>query len=480
MMRKLNSLLILLLLILSACTQPKEEIQLQPNLLFIFPDQFRPQAMGFMNQDPVITPNLDKLASQGLVFKNAVSNRPLCSPYRAMLMTGKYPFSNGVLTNCNTSSRIYGNTLSEEETCFSDVLNQNGYFCGYIGKWHLDAPTYEEGPDVKRWQDAVWESYTQPGPKRHGFKFWHAYGCNNEHNNPYYWVNDASAKDTLFPHVWSPIHEAKVASEFVEKNKGKPWALFVAMNPPHPPYDQVPEKYKKLYEGISFDSLLNRPNLPEGKEGNQGRQSVKDYFAGVTGVDEQIGKILEKLEETGQSENTIVVFTSDHGEMMGSHGRMQKGIFYEESLRIPFIIRWPDRIKPGKNDLHLSVPDLMPTLLSMMGMETQIQGDVEGENLKDVIMANSDEKPEFSLYFDCSPEHPELGLRGLRNYRYTFAIYRNNEGKVVENHLYDNINDPYQLKNIAEENPVLVQKFKSQLFNKLAEINDPAVVFANQ
>jgi arylsulfatase A-like enzyme len=110
----------------SACSKRHEKANSNPNLLFIFPDQFRPQAMGFMNEDPVITPNLDKLASQGIFFTNAVSNRPLCSPYRAMLMTGKYPFSNGVLTNCNTSSRIYGNTLGEVEICFSDVLNQSG------------------------------------------------------------------------------------------------------------------------------------------------------------------------------------------------------------------------------------------------------------------------------------------------------------------------------------------------------------------
>lgn len=164
------------LVILTNCKQkPDPQPSSPPNLLFVISDQFRPQAMEFMNQDPVITPNLDKLTSQGRVFTNAVSNQPLCSPYRGMLMTGMYPFSNGVLTNCNTSSRQYGNELNVKDTCFSDVLSQNGYYCGYIGKWHLDAPTYEEGPDVDRWQDAVWDTYTSPDLRRHGFKFWHAY-----------------------------------------------------------------------------------------------------------------------------------------------------------------------------------------------------------------------------------------------------------------------------------------------------------------
>jgi len=452
-----------------------EETQKKPNLLFIFPDQFRPQALGFMNEDPVITPNLDKLASQGVVFTNAVSNRPLCSPYRAMLMTGKYPFSNGVQTNCNTSSRKYSNYLREDETCFGDVLKANGYLAGYIGKWHLDAPG---GPDVDRWQDAVWGTFIPPGPKRHGFDFWHAYGCHNRHNDPYYWETNASIEDTLFPREWSPIHEAKVASRFIENNKEKPWALFVSMNPPHGPYHEVPEKYRKIYDSVPVDTLLNRPNLPEGKKGDIGRRNVRDYFACVTGVDEQIGKILDKLEETGQAENTIVIFTADHGEMMGSHGLLQKVVYYEESFRVPFIVRWPEKMKSGTNDLHLSVPDLMPTLLGLMGVEDGIPADIEGDNYSKTFMGIPEEKPEFTLYINSSFPSALGGMRGLRNDRYTFVIRRNNQGDVVDYLLFDNENDPYQLNNIASRTQPLVEKFEAQIFEKLAEINDPWIEYA--
>jgi len=446
-----------------------------PNLLFIFPDQFRVQAMGFMHEDPVLTPNLDQLAAEGMVFTNAVSTRPLCSPYRAMLMTGKYPFSNGVLTNCNTSSRKYGNYLREDEMCFGDILKSGGYFAGYIGKWHLDAPG---GPDVERWQDAVWGTYNPPGATRHGFDFWHAYGCHNRHNDPYYWVNDALKEDTLFPHEWSPVHEAKVASEFIENNRDKPWALFISMNPPHGPYHEVPERYKKLYEDVPVDSLLNRPNSPDGEAGKRARRSVKDYFACVTGVDEQIGKILRKLEETGQAENTIVVFTADHGEMMGSHGLMQKVVYYEESFRIPFIIRWPEKINPGNNDLHLSSPDIMPTLVSLMGLRDHVPEDVEGVDYSRLFLGEMQKKPEFALYLNPQFESALGGMRGLRNDRYTFVIQRNNQGEVINYNLYDHINDPYQLINIADKYPELIEKFTSQLFAKLAKIDDPWVVYA--
>lgn len=446
----------------------------KPNLLFIFPDQFRIQSMGFMNEDPVLTPHIDKLATEGMVFTNAVSNRPLCSPYRAMLMTGKYPFSNGVQTNCNTSSKKYGNFLKDDEICFSDVLKANGYYAGYIGKWHLDPP---KGPDVENWQDAVWDAFT-PHEKRHGFDFWHAYGCHNRHNDPYYWETEASVEDTLFPGEWSPIHEAKVACEFIENNKEIPWALFISMNPPHGPYHEVPEKYRKIYDPVPVDSLLNRTNLPTGNEGDIGRRNVRNYFACVTGVDEQIGKILDKLEETGQAENTIVIFTADHGEMMGSHGLLQKVVYYEESLRVPFIARWPEKIKSEKSGLHLSVPDIMPTLLGLMGINEEIPSDLEGNDYSKTFRGIPEEKPEFTLYINSSFSSALGGMRGLRNDRYTFVIQRNNSGEITNTILFDNKNDPFQLNNIARYHPTLVSKFTSQIFEKLEKINDPWITYA--
>jgi arylsulfatase A-like enzyme len=456
------------------CTPQDNKMEEKPNLLFIFPDQFRSQSMGFMNEDPVHTPNIDRLASEGMVFTNAVSNRPVCSPYRAMLMTGKYPFSNGVQTNVNTSSRKFGNYLKDDEVCFGDVLKANGYYAGYIGKWHLDPP---KGPDIDDWRESVWCAYTPPG-KRRGFDFWHAYGCHNRHNEPYYWETNASVEDTLFPGVWSPIHEANIASEFIENNKGKPWALFISMNPPHGPYNEVPEKYRKIYDTIPIDVLLNRPNIPEGREGARGRLNVRDYFACVTGVDEQIGRILDKLEETGQAENTIVIFTADHGEMMGSHGLMQKVVYYEESFRVPFIARWPDRIEPGESDLHLSVPDIMPTLLGLMQVTDNIPEDIEGYDYSKTFRGMPEEKPEFALYINSSFTSALGGMRGLRNDQYTFVIQRNNSGETTNTILFDNKNDPFQLKNIAADHPGLVDKFEHQIFGKLADINDPWVKYA--
>jgi arylsulfatase A-like enzyme len=461
--------------VLSLVVSAKEPVK-QPNLLFVFPDQFRAQGMGFTKEDPVKTPNIDKLASQGVVFTNAVSNRPVCTPYRGMLMTGKYCFSTNLQTNCNTHSRKYQNFLREDETCFSDILKAGGYYCGYIGKWHLDAP---KGPDADDWQNSIWDTYTPPGRKRHGFDFWHAYGCYGDHLNPHYWVNDSPAEDTLFAGKWSPEHEANVAIRFIEANTDKPWALFISMNPPHPPYDQVPDKYKSLYQDIPVEKLLNRPNVPKDQKGDVARKSVADYFAAISGVDEQFGRILEALEASGQAKNTIVIFTSDHGETMGSHGLMQKTVWYEESFRIPLIIRWPTKLKPGTKNVHVSVPDMMPSLLSLMGLKDRIPPQVEGENLADCFLGEKAEGPGFTLYLLCQPESSLGGMRGLRNDRYTFVIQRDNEGKETGLLLFDNKADPFQLKNIANEQPRLVDQFKRQVFEKIKTINDPWIVYGN-
>ena len=152
--------------------------QKHPNLVFVFPDEYRKQAMGFMNEDPVITPNLDAFAKESLVLTQALSNRPVCSPYRAMLFSGKYPHGNGVLTNCNSRTVQFENYLKDTERCFSDVLHDLGYCQGYLGKLHLDPPNekyeYTEGP---RGDGTIWDAYTPPGPRRHGFDFWYSYGC---------------------------------------------------------------------------------------------------------------------------------------------------------------------------------------------------------------------------------------------------------------------------------------------------------------
>ena len=458
--------------------------QKNPNLIFIFPDQFRQQAAGCMGQDPVLTPSLDRLAEEGLMLTHAVSNFPVCSPYRAMLFTAKYPFSNGVYGNCYSKTAPLGIGLPEDARCFSDILNEADYSLGYIGKWHLDAPREEHIPFTEGWRGApgtgtYWDAYTPPGPRRHGFDFWYSYGCCDRHLNPHYWTGDAPVDERIDVMEWSVKHETDVALDYIVNRGGdfrrenSPFALFVAFNPPHTPFGQVPPHYLELYKETSSEKLLNRPNVSVEGMGAMALEHVRNYFAAVTGIDEQVGRILNCLETTGLRDNTIVVFTADHGEMMGSHQLMHKSVWYDESLLVPFIVRWPERIRKGCDDLLLSAPDIMPSFLSMMGQESRIPDDVEGRDLSGAFLDEPLDRPESALYLRVDPEHPKLGSRGLRTHDFTYVEHRNREYTGETSLLYDNRADPFQMHGLADAETQTAEKLRNELNEWLMRTGDP-------
>lgn len=456
---------------LGAMTGRSGRTATRPNLLYVFPDQYRVFALGFMNADPVLTPNLDRFREQATFLPHATSSAPVCSPHRAMLFTGRWSHETGVTGNCNSQSDSF---LRTDEVCFSDVLNANGWSCGYIGKLHLDKPTeadakYGEGPRGGP-NGVVWDTYTPP-ERRHGFRFWHAYGCCDRHLSPHYWVNDAAIDQRLDVDGWSVEHETNVAIDFIRNEGGghrdphQPWALFVSHNPPHPPYNQVPERYREMFKDREPSSLLVRPNV----QGEAGAKAVADYFAAVYGVDEQFGRLLAALEASGQADNTIVVFTSDHGEMMGSHGRMGKSVIYEESYRVPFLIRYPQQLREREHPLHLTTPDVMPTLLGMMGVADQIPPQVQGHDHSQLLLTGRGELPQSSFY-RMGPAEPGVGNRGIRTDRYTFQVSFGAGATVT---LFDNQEDPYQLKNIAADHEPLCRELLAELNRWLQAVGDP-------
>ena len=459
-----------------------------PNLLYIFPDEWRQQALGFMKSDPVLTPNLDKFAAESVVFRNVVSNIPICSPHRAMLLTGQYPATNGVHTNCNSGQpNIF---LNPETRTISNVLSDNGYDCGYIGKYHLDCPTeedakYGEGPRGRKGKKGgggqVWDAYTPPGKRRHGFNFWHSYGCCDRHFTPHYWTGNNPVSKPLQVKRWSVWHETDIAEAYIRNADGKqrdpekPFALFLAFNPPHMPFNQVPDEYKAIYADKTPESLLVRKNLDTRDNGtrvtNGGKapKSVQDYFAMITGIDQQLAKILKALKESGQYENTIVVFSSDHGEMMGSHNRMGKGVFYDESFLIPFIMRYPKKLKPRTDNLHLNTPDIMPTLLGMMGLKNEIPASVEGSDYSSQILSGAGQRPESTLFIG-NMHSSQSSIRAVRTDRYTFAV---NRGRNPGISLFDRKEDPWQLTDCSKEKPEVCKKLTAELDRWLKKTKDP-------
>ncbi len=441
-----------------------------------------------MNEDPVIAPNLDKLAGEGFAFTNAVSTCPICSPFRAMLMTGRFPMSTGITSNCMPGTDL---KMDENEITIGDILKTSGYTTGYIGKWHLEVPSLNKSEKPVDGATDAWDGWTPPGPRRHGFDVWYAYNCHGKHFDPNYW-QDSPARIEI--DQWSVAHETNVAIEFISHcPDDKPFALFMSWNPPHNPYI-APGKYMELY---AKRELPDRPNV---EPDERYKSRLKSYLAAVSSCDDHFGRLMSFLEKAGLAEHTIVVFTSDHGEMMGSHGRYAKSIWYDESIGIPFIIRWKGRIKPNIESMPFGCYHFMPTLLGLMGIE--IPETVEGTNYSKLILGKQQEKATLAViagygnpgHLLAKGQEPSIwalqadslhqsgidwrtvGYRGLRTERYTYVVDRGRKGEYLKRFLYDNQEDTYQLNPVitvhASENEIM-QKLDKELQKWLEKMHDP-------
>ncbi len=447
-------------LITAACTPQK------PNVIFVFPDQMRNCSMNFWNTpeyegaqrwsaDPVHTPNLDRFASESVVLTNAVSTCPISSPYRGIFLTGMLPPRSGIVNNC--MSERPGNTLNPNAFCVSDAFKKAGYDCGYIGKLHATVPTKNNpqcpGEYVNQ-RLPVWDAYTEP-EDRHGFDFWYSYGTFDEHKNPHYWDKDGRRYD---PHEFSVKHETDIAIDFLritaeQRHKGRPFFLCVAYNPPHSPYsgidDCLDEDYR-LYKDKSLTELYVRPNADTTMAK---APSMRCYLANVTAVDREFGRILNELKRLGMERNTIVVFTSDHGETMCSHGVLDpKNSMWTESFNVPFIIRYPHKLKHRVERMLLSTQDIMPTLLSLAGVE--IPPSCEGMDLSTVLRTGRGSRPTSALYLrNLDGDRDEQGrvvnwfpqARGLKTGRYTFEVSIKRDTTLDTMVLFDDIEDPFQM-----------------------------------
>ncbi len=393
----------------------------RPNLLFIFPDQMRAQALGAMGNPDVRTPHLDRLASQGVLFENTLANSPVCSPARAVMLTGKYAHRNGMIAN--------DLRLRESEITLAEIFRDAGYRTGFIGKWHLDG-----GPRLP--------GFVPPGPRRQGFEFWAANECSHRHfDNTYFRDTPEPIRMAAFePEVWTDL-----AIEFLRArhSDARPFFLMIAMGPPHDPYG-APERYMKLYDP---DRLTMRPNWKPAPK-TPGPKEIAAYYAAITAIDEQIGRLMEELDRTGLAEETIVWFTSDHGDMLGSHGLPLKRKPFEESIRVPGILRYPRRIPGGRRESALfSHVDFAPTFLALCGLKPPRA--MQGADLSRIALGQGGAGPDsayFQIFGPYAPGRVTEGWRGVRTQRYMYARYRARPWV-----LFDLEKDPYQLQNLAED-----------------------------
>lgn len=411
------------LLVQVFCNAQKEKAR--PNVLIIHTDEWRAQAMGYAGDQNVRTPNLDKLAATSANFVNAVSGLPVCTPHRASLITGQRPLTNGVFMN--------DVLLDTNLVTIAKVYRQNGYETGYIGKWHLDG-LYRL-------------SYTPPGARRQGFDYWKAVDCDHNYNHSVYYDNADSTR--RYWEGYDVFAEAKDAEQYIQSaaRKSQPFFLMLAIGAPHDPYHTAPEKYKQLYDPAK---LSLRPNVPDSME-KQVRKDLAGYYAHMTAIDDKVGELIQTLKQEGIFDNTIILFTSDHGDLLGSQGGYFKQQPYDESIRVPMLLHYSakDGIKVGKYNAMINSEDIMPTLLGLSGIS--VPASVEGVDFSKYIRGKSkDPKDSFSLITCIQPfgqwSRPNGGkeYRGIRTPRYTYV--KDLKGPWL---LFDNLDDPYQMHNLV-------------------------------
>lgn len=445
----------------------------KPNLVYMFADQLRLCSMGYRGDERAITPNIDALSADSCNLTNAVSGHPVCAPYRASLFTGKYTTSTGMVIN-----EI---RLNPNHRCFAHILDDNGYNTAYIGKWHMYANQLGHHSDPKN-------SYIPEGDDRLGFNgLFAAYNFHHENygETSYYHLN---SPEKIHYDGFEPDCQTNMAIAEMKRlaAEDKPFALFLSIGIPHDPWDEWncdPKAYK-MFENTEF--TLPENYLPENdphaddwaklspKEREALPYWMKGYYSMAEKVDENVGKMLAAIKEAGLEDDTIFVFTSDHGELFGAHGRRAKNIFYEEAVRVPFLMRCPGEIPVGENDVCLNTVDIMPTLLSMMGMKDDIPAEVEGRDLSDAVLGKAGAaEPEGALMMGTGATAAwEDGheWRAYRTKKYTYATYYADGSEL----LFDNENDPLQMKNLAYEPEYFETKcaIRSMMFAEMNRVGD--------
>lgn len=468
----------------SSHAQQKES---RPNLLFIMTDQQRFDALGAAGRyDFLRTPNLDRLAAEGVMFTNAYTPCAVSAPARSCILTGQMVEHTGVLTNELVAKDSPKADFTTSPT-FDQLLSEAGYYSEYHGKWHAPkawTDCYEgfmwRGKDSKSFKDQIRQVLAsekipqgslmddsmfglpyRPDPiDRRILRGYDENGqlfpeelARRKHSQPdnhgMMYIPD-SLSNTAFQ------AKAAIAALYRAEKSGKPFNITLSINYPHAPmlptstyYNMyslddmpVPVSISDKMVDSPYTSQNGRLVLPEYSDPTLIRYMMKAYFGLVSEVDFWVGKVLDTLEDIGAADNTLVIFVSDHGEMLGAHGMREKNVFYEESARVPLIMRFPGTIKPGKVTENISTLDLFATIMDYMGIETDGR---DGESLRGLI-DGTEKRGDYVV--------TEWLYNGIRqpshmivDGRWKLFLNYSTESKVVPV-LYNLDEDPYEMHNL--------------------------------
>ncbi|MCA9083925.1 MAG: sulfatase [Planctomycetaceae bacterium] len=318
----------------------------RPNVLFILTDQWRFSAFGHSTDQVVRTPNIDRLGAEGTICTRAYACNPVCTPNRSCLLTGRYSHQTGMIQN--------NLMLPPSEVCWPQLLASAGYDTHYIGKWHLDGQAKP--------------GYVPPGWRRRGFRTFQGFNRGHIYHKPWGFEDDGAElvpKEVAeAPDYYEPTFQTELAIRYMSQKRDQPFACCLSLGPPHTPF--TPPKKFNLY---TREQIQLRPNVPAQHEATA-RRDLAGYYGLCESLDHEVGRLMTFLSESELAGNTLVIFTSDHGELAGSHGKYRKGEPEEESLHVPLIFRLPGRIPAAHETATLvNSIDVMPTMLSLCGIE---------------------------------------------------------------------------------------------------------------
>ena len=382
----------------------------QPNLLFILADSWRRQALPSAGDPNLVAPHLARLAREGASCSRAYTSYPVCCPSRAAILTGRFPHAAGVSQNHSL--------LPLEQPTMSAAMKAAGYRTGYIGKWHLDG---HDSP-----------GFVPPG-RRRGFDYWAAYNVLHRQFDSVYF------RDERVPVAlpgFEPDGMTALAIDFLRQPDRRPFYLYLSFVAPHAPHTPPPRH-------ATYDpaALRLRDNVPKSVEA-EARRELAGYYGLCSAVDENIGKLLKELEDRGLAEDTIVVFTSDHGETLGSQGIDEIDRPYEESCGIPLLVRYPRRIRAGTAiDALVSNVDYAPTLLSLCGVAA-LKG-MQGVNRSNLLTGDRRPETDGSIYAEGGIGQPHE-WRMVVSSNYKLVV----DPAMRPTHLFDLARDPYEQQNL--------------------------------
>jgi arylsulfatase A-like enzyme len=474
--------LMLVPLITSCSSNKKEKKQdKRPNILFIMSDDHTTQAITAYNKiyaDYFTTPNIDRIANEGIRFDNVYCANAICGPSRAIIISGKYSHKNGYYKNEK------GGHFNPNQWTFPEELQKHGYTTAMLGKWHLG--TNPRGFDFYMYHN---------NPGQQGFYY-----------NPVYDYNGKNV--TISGYATNITTDSALAWMDRVRDSGKPFLMLLHYKAPHRNWfpDTTRANYKNMYPDAELpypetfnddyktrektagdswmtmdyfnhkDMKLKPPKGLKGKKlnkwysyGNKPGENwmppgcktveearkwkyqrfIKDYLACVKSVDDNVGRVLDFLDKNGLAENTIVVYTGDQGFYLGDHGFFDKRFIYEESFRMPFLMRYPAKLKAGQTDNHLiSNVDFAPTFLDYAGVE--IPAEVQGHSFKKVIEGKSDKWQDavYLHYYEWPFWHHVQPHYGMRTRKYKIAHFYYN---IDVWELYDLEKDPHELNNVFKD-----------------------------